>query len=312
MTKGKGRPRRGWCLLLAGAVLLALAACGNQAPRAGVETEAREQPSAENQNEEVTMSHMSEYEIREIDCPIGSQSIYGIAYVPKAAEKAPLVIFAHELGSTYRSGVPYAEELAARGIAVYTFDFRGGSTASRSDGQTVGMSAMTEADDVQAVLAAARGWTFVDVARIVLMGASQGGLASAIASARDPAQVSGLILLYPALLVHDAVHEQFATLDEVPERFNYNGWIMVARNYVADMWDYDVFAEMEKFEKPVLILHGNRDGIVSTAYAKQAAASYPNAELHILDGAGHGFYGSSFDKAMEYILNYLQENGDFA
>ena len=171
------------------------------------------------------------------------------------------------------------------------------------------MSVMTEADDVQAVLAAAQKWDFVDTSQIVLLGASQGGMASAVAALRDPEQVKGLILLYPALLIHDAVHEQFAALEDVPDKFNYNGWIRVASNYVSDVWDYDIFAEMERFEKPVLILHGNHDGIVDLSYSEHAAESYPNAKLRILNGAGHGFYGSSFYEAMEYILNYLQENG---
>ena len=56
-----------------------------------------------------------------------------------------------------------------------------------------------------------------------------------------------------------------------------------------------------------MILHGDRDGIVDVSYAQRAAESYPDAELHILHGAGHGFYSSSFDMAMDYILDYLRE-----
>lgn len=249
------------------------------------------------------------YETREINCPIENQNIYGVAYIPETDEKVPLMIFSHELGSTHRSGTDYAEELASHGIAVYTFDFRGGSTASRSDGNTVGMSVMTEADDIGAVLDAAQEWDFVDANRIALIGASQGGMASAVTASRRPDEIFGLILLYPALLVHDAVHEQFDSLDEVPEKFNFNGWIMVAKNYAADVWNYDVYADMPKFTKPVLILHGNRDGIVDVSYSERAEESYPNAELHILRGAGHGFYGRSFNTAMDYIFDYLNEIG---
>lgn len=251
------------------------------------------------------------YETKEMDCSINGQNLYGIAYIPETEEKVPLVIFGHELGATHRSGIPYAEELASLGTAVYTFDFRGGSVSSRSDGSTVGMSVMTEAADMEAVLLSAQEWEFVDPDRIALMGASQGGMASAVAASRHADEFSGLILLYPALLVRDAVREEFASLDDIPEKFNFNGWIMVAKNYAADVWDYDVYGEMEHFKQPVLILHGNRDGIVDLSYSQQAEESYPDAELHILRGAGHGFYGSSFDEAMEYILAYLQEIGFF-
>lgn len=255
---------------------------------------------------ETPMQITYDYEIREIDCSVHEQKIYGIAYIPQTDDKVPLAIFGHELGSTHRSGIPYAEELASRGIAVYTLDFRGGSVSSQSDGSTVGMSVMTEAEDMEAVLEDAKDWEFVDSSRIVMIGASQGGMASAVAASRHGEELSGLILLYPALLVHDAVHEQFDSLDDVPEQFNFNGWIMVAKNYASDVWDYDVYSDMEDFEKPVLILHGDRDGIVDLSYSERAAETYPNADFHVLHRAGHGFYGSSFDEAMGYILEYLQ------
>lgn len=316
-----------FCVLLCACLLLTLTACGGitvteSAPsETPEETESSALPEDSSQDtgsgqaqamegDEADVQQTEyEYEAREIDCTIGSQNIYGVAYIPETDGTVPLAIFAHELGSTHRSGTEYAEELASRGIAAYTFDFRGGSTASRSDGSTVGMSVMTEAADVEAVLDAAKEWDFVDSSRIALIGASQGGMASAVAASHRPDEIAGLILLYPALLVHDAVHEQFDSLDEVPEQFYFNGWINVGKNYVSDVWDYDVYAEMPNYTNPVLILHGDRDGIVDVSYAERAAESYPDAELHILRGAGHGFYGRSFDTAMEYTLDYLGEIG---
>lgn len=323
--------KRWICVLLCACLLLTLAACGgitatesdpSETPEE-MESYALSEDSSQDTSSgqahvmegdvgDVADVQQTEYEIREMDCTIGSQNIYGVAYIPETDGTVPLVIFAHELGSTHRSGTEYAEELASRGIATYTFDFRGGSTASRSDGSTVGMSVMTEAADVEAVLDAAKEWDFVDSSRIALIGASQGGMASAVAASRRSGEIAGLILLYPALLVHDAVHEQFDSLDEVPEQFYFNGWINVGKNYVSDVWDYDVYAEMPNYTNPVLILHGDRDGIVDVSYAQRAAESYPDAELHILHGAGHGFYGSSFDTAMSYILDYLSEIGFLA
>jgi pimeloyl-ACP methyl ester carboxylesterase len=55
----------------------------------------------------------------------------------------------------------------------------------------------------------------------------------------------------------------------------------VGKNYASDMWDYDVYKAMENYEKKVLILHGNRDGIVDVSYSEQAAENYPDAELHV-------------------------------
>lgn len=71
---------------------------------------------------------------------------------------------------------------------------------------------------MEAVLLSAQEWEFVDPDRIALMGASQGGMASAVAASRHADEFSGLILLYPALIVRDAVREEFASLDDIPEK----------------------------------------------------------------------------------------------
>ena len=55
------------------------------------------------------------YRTEEIWCENGSNRIYGIAYIPEAEGRLPLVIFSHELGNNHESGVRYAERLAAHG-----------------------------------------------------------------------------------------------------------------------------------------------------------------------------------------------------
>ena len=247
------------------------------------------------------------YTFFEKSCKNNGQEIYGVVYQPDTEEKVPLVIFAHELGASHTSGIPYAEELASRGAAVYTFDFRGGSASSRSEGRTTEMSVMTEADDIRAVIDEAKGWDFVNSDQIVIIGASQGGAAAAAYAAENGSDIKGMILLYPAFVIYDDIHQQFHSLNEVPEKFNYQGWIRVGKNYISDAWDYNFYDDMKKFDKPVLILHGDRDGIVDLSYSRQAVKCYPNAELQVLNGAGHGFYGSSFDEAVTFIDAYLEK-----
>ena len=158
------------------------------------------------------------YTQREIWLENEGQRIYGIAYIPDVEGKMPLAILSHGLGGSYSSCLAEAEQYASHGIAAYAFDFRGGG-GSRSDGSTTQMSVMTEVSDLEVVLAAAKTWDFVDADRIVLNGFSQGGIVSAITAARHVDEVAGLVLCYPALLVHDAVHEQFDSLDDVPDEY---------------------------------------------------------------------------------------------
>lgn len=257
------------------------------------------------------LDDMAEYDYtsKEISCNIGSQSIYGVAYIPEKDGKLPLVIFAHELCNTHTAGIDYAERLAAAGIAAYTFDFRGGSAGSQSDGKTTEMPIMTEADDLNAVINCAKDWDFVDSEKIVLLGGSQGGAAAAVTAARSEDEIAGLVLLYPAFVAYDEVHAQFDSLEDVPDEFNFLGWIRVGKNYVSDIWDYDNYGEMKNYKKPVLLIHGDRDSTVDVSYSERAAESYPDAALYVIKGAGHGFYGGSFEEAIQYIFSYLMEIG---
>lgn len=99
----------------------------------------------------------------------------------------------------------------------------------------------------------------------------------------------------------------FENLEDVPEQFYFKQWIMVGKNYASDVWNYDVYEDMKIFEKPVLILHGDRDGVVDVSYSERASETYPDAEFHVLLGGGHVFHGDSFQEAVHYITVYLQE-----
>lgn len=170
------------------------------------------------------------------------------------------------------------------------------------------MSVMTEVSDLEAILEAAQEWDFVNASQIVLMGTSQGGITSAIAAARHPEEIAGLILMYPAFVVSDDIHERFSSLDEVPEIFQFN-WITAGRVYVEDMWDYNVYDEIGNYTDKVLLLHGSSDSIVPVSYSDRAAEVYQNVDYHVIDGAGHGFAGNDFEEAVEYVFDYLLEIG---
>ena len=76
--------------------------------------------------------------------------------------------------------------------------------------------------------------------------------------------------------------------------------------HATDVWNYDVYSEIGNYTKPVLLLHGDRDGIVPVSYADRAAEVYPDVEYHVISGGGHGFYGSTLDEAAKFILKFLQ------
>lgn len=255
---------------------------------------------------EVDPNATYDYEVREIWIDNNGQKIYGEAYIPVTDGRVPLVIHSHGMGTNHEAGASYGKKYASRGIALYAFDFRGGSNSNNenlSDGSTTEMSVLTEADDVSAILAAAKTWDFVDPNRIFLEGGSQGGLVTAIAGVQHQDEVAGLILHYPAFGMHDIMNDG-RSIEDVPETMNLGG-LLVGRIFIQDLWSYDVRDDIPYFDKPVIIIQGGDDNLVRPEITYAAYELYPNAEYHVIEGAGHGFSGAEHDEATEYGLDFI-------
>lgn len=263
------------------------------------------------------------YTVIERYCGKRKKDIYGVAYIPRFSkdrnarselfdgqpEIYPLAIFCHELYRTHTSGIPYAEELASHGIAVYTFDFRNGSKESRSGNDLTKNSVMTEAQDLSEVLDDAMEWDFVDSKKIVVIGASQGAFASAVVATRRPQDLAGLVLMYGAFVILDDAHRAFPNKESVPALFDYNGWSIMGAQYFTDVWDYDLDRDLGAYDQKVLVLHGDEDPLVDPGYSRRAAAAYRDAEFHIIRTGRHGFKKGAFTEAMQYIWQYLRKIG---
>lgn len=312
------------CMIISMLLLLGVSACSvkkqeqNEAedlpPSQPTETEAPATVTEAPTDEPEGAPHYStwdevpanEYRQEEITVDLNGQTISGVALIPDMEqERYPLVICCHELGSTYESCMDNAELMASHGIAACCFEFRG--VGANKEISSYEMSIMTEVEDTLAVVAAAKEWSFVDPDKIVLYGRSMGGAVAAIAAARSAEQLNGLILCYAALTMPDRIHDQFASLDDVPSMFPLkDSSVVVGKAFAEDIWDYDILAEIGNFAKPVLILHGKVDTLTSIGYMEHVAEVYPDAVLYKLE-SGHGFNAARWDEANAQILLYLQE-----
>ena len=271
-------------------------------------TQQAEDVQQETEGEE-TMS-TGTYTTQEIWVQNGDNRIYGIAYVPDADKKVPLVIFSHELGNDHTSGVRYAERLAAEaGYAAYVFDFCGGTVGgNRSDGSNKEMSILTEASDLESVLSTAKSWDFVNPDKIVLLGGSMGGLVTTVVGSTHQDEIAGMILMYPALSAKDdSGAEQYQTEDDVPEDVSlFGGWIHVGKNYITDLWKVDFNQLLSSYQGHMLLLHGDKDSTVPLSYSEEAKEIIPDCEFYVIKDGGHEFFGQPFEDAMGYILPYLE------
>lgn len=299
--------------MLAAVLCLALAGCQAQPANiseAGAATETRSEsaPSEEAASGGDEVFGIGKcYTTEDMWVEYDGKRVYGVLYTPKGlAGPAPAVICSHYFGGTHADSAQYAQAMAERGYVAYAFDFCGGSAASRSTGATTECSILTEADDLSAVLDAVRGLDVVDERSVFLLGQSQGGAVSAIVAAERPADVAGLVLLYPAFVIHDEMVDRFGSADNVPETFTW--WQELGRVYAVDAMNYDFYEHIGDYEGPVLIFHGTADSLVPLSYAERAAEIYVDADLEVIEGAGHGFYGSDQRHAFERTAAFVGAN----
>ena len=253
-----------------------------------------------------------EYETRVIWCENNGNRIYGEAYIPisETETKFPLIIHAHGMGSNIEAGEGYCKRYAEKGFAGYSFDFPGGSrpgTDNMSDGDPMKNSAVTEASDLQAILDSAMTWDFVDTDYVFLEGGSMGGLVATMTGLDNADKVRGMILHYPALYMPQ-IANAYASIDDVPERLSFGEDYELGSRFVTDLWGLNVVDRLREFTKPVTIIQGSDDQLVAATSIEEASHYFPNAEFHLIDGAGHGFSGDDFDTAVKYGLDYLFVN----
>lgn len=193
----------------------------------------------------------------------GTFHIGGKRYIPYGLEgRKPAVILCHGLFASYIKMEPYAKAAARMGIMAVCFDFCGGPAGeSLSDGDIAkDNSVLTEIEDVKAVYDAISSRADVDPSRILVIGASQGGLVSALFAAQYPSQVKALGLFFPAFnlpeYVRTAVDGLFdGDVNNVPEdgvginlgTVNYT----FSKKYVQDAYDIQPYEVIGNYKGPV-------------------------------------------------------------
>ena len=237
----------------------------------------------------------------------GNRHIFGKLCKPVNAEgKQPIVIVSHGFNGTHHFAQDYFKPLTEVGYQVYCFDFPCGSINSQSDNNTMNMSIEDEVSDVQAIVNYFSKQKDIDRKRIVLIGESQGGLVSALASARMPKAISQTILIYPALCIPDNWNSRYPRLEDIPDTTRL--WnVPMGRRFFTELHGLKPFDEIKRYKRPVLIIQGDKDPIVSMDDSRKAVEIYKDARLHVIPGAGHGFKPKERENAVEQIIGFLKK-----
>ncbi|MBM7642677.1 alpha/beta hydrolase [Streptococcus loxodontisalivarius] len=215
--------------------------------------------------------------------------IYGRALLPDTDEAVPTVILSHGFGGNHEQEETLQEDLAASGIAVYSFDFSGGTgyEPGQSEGDMTDMSVLTEEQNLKDALSMIQTQDFADKNQIYLMGASQGGVVTTLVAEEEQDQIAGVFLLYPAFSLFDDARDRFASESDIPDTYNLMG-LTVGSRYFTDIYNMDIYDHMT-YSGPVHIFHGDADNLVNISYSERAAQTFPNATLTTVSGGTHGF-----------------------
>ena len=152
------------------------------------------------------------------------------------------------------------------------------------------------------------------VTDLYLCGHSQGGLTVMLAAAMKHDQISGLIPLSPAWMIPEGARN--GTLlgrsfdpEHVPDVIPAWDGNDLDGNYVRVAQTIRVEESIDRYEGPVLIVHGEEDEAVPAAYGIKAAERYRNCTLKLIPGDNH-CYDRHLDQVLEAVRSWmLPRNG---
>ena len=183
----------------------------------------------------------------------------------------------------------YCSRAAKLGYLAYAFDYPSVSS-SRSD-DIERDTIFTEKETLNGVIDYFKNQNYVS--SISLFGTSQGGLVSALVANDRASDILSLSLFYPAFNIPETMVKFYGEDSDDP--------------YIQKLKDFDVFSNIGIFEKDVLIVHGTSDFIVPYSYSVHASEIYKKCELHLIEGANHGFNKEN----MWYFGNYDEETWSY-
>lgn len=264
-------------------------------------TEAPTEEVKENKIEDVSETE------KKLTCYVDEQKVGGFLYLPEGEGPFPTLVFVSGGGADYYQ---YAEEtmkIVENGIAVVSFDCRGGVGVSLlSDGEMSEWTPQGSVKDIMAITNLISEHPAVDTDKLFIIGHSMGGYTAAVAAAENPDVFKGMIGFDPSYWMHDEFNKLQSEGIDVEE---------LKRIGVPPAFFYGVlkinFDEIIKsFTQEVLLLTGIESDTLLSCYpdiVQKYEEAFPNAELVVVEGADHSFSRHK-DKLVELVVDFINKN----
>jgi pimeloyl-ACP methyl ester carboxylesterase len=212
----------------------------------------------------------------------------------------------------------------ARELLVIAYDFRGNGN---SDEPPAPCSMATFVDDTLALLDS------LGVHRTHVYGQSFGGMVAQEIAFTAPERVRTLILACTDMGPSRAVRSEGATApkhepwralyaagfpDAHPEHVAEDLRIGAAqpehpvggRRQWEAMQEFDSYDRLPDLRIPTLVLHGTEDRMIPVENGRRLAARIPDAELVLLEGAGHLYHSERAAEADAAVLDFIRRHAD--
>lgn len=249
---------------------------------------------------------MNQYDViyQEIKTPKGT--LRGLLTKPKNHQSELMVMFHGYTGHKNENGFMFKQisrEITNIGVASLRFDFLG---SGDSDGDFVDMTFTSEVEDARTIIDYA--YKLNNNQPIIVLGFSMGGAIAGYLSYEQNQRIKKLILLSPAGCMDQHANNTF-TVNPVNEDGNVDlGGYFLNINFKNSFKNINLYRDVEKFTKPVLIVHGSKDQSVPIEYGRKYHELYPNSRFVEITDAPHCYTKVMYrQQLIENIKEFIGE-----
>lgn len=226
----------------------------------------------------------------------------GYLHLPQNANRILVMFHGYTGNKTEHNGSfrKMSRILEQMGIASLRMDY---ACNGESDGEFIDFRFDKAIDDAKIMLDYA--FSIEGIKEVDVLGFSMGGAIASLVCNYKP--ISKLLLWSPA---GDLAKNMRIRYDNSPKLENgniYSPAFEYSEELVKSMEKFDFYSEAQYFKSKVYLIHGRKDKAVDYLCSVRYAVKFPNASLHLIDGAGHGYdEKNSFEELFAKSISFLK------
>jgi len=211
--------------------------------------------------------------------------------------KTILILHAHTGKKENRTIHFLAKNLPKHGFNTLQFDFSG---HGESEGALQEATISKQLEDIKSVISQIED---ISLNNLILVGNSF-SVVTALAFAREES-IKGLILLSGRAKYLKYIDN----LEKVEDKYRLFGNVFIEESFIEDYKKYNPIEYIKELDKPILIIHGEKDDVIPIGDAKIFLENSKMGELKIIKNADHRYSDPIFKEevlksCVEFLNNF--------